>query len=128
MASDAAAPRRGGEPLRQVLRPDRPAVAEDQGVLDHVGQLADVARPGVLLQHRQGLGREQVVVAAGRGAVAARPGAGPTRPMSPIRSRSGGKRNLERVDAEPEVLAELAGGHHRVQAAVGGADHAGRRR
>ena len=92
-------------------------------MLDHVGQLADVARPGVLLQRRQRLGREDFVVAAGRGAVAEGQVPGQEADVvDPLAQRRQG--NLEGVDAEPEVLAELARGHHRVQAAIRGADDA----
>ena len=46
--------------MRQVLRRDRLAAREDVGVLHHVGQLADVARPVVLQQGVDRLGRQQV--------------------------------------------------------------------
>jgi len=51
-----------GEALRQVIGADGRMIAEDRGVLDDVSQLADVAGPGVLFQHFDRFGREELLV------------------------------------------------------------------
>jgi hypothetical protein len=53
--------RRGGAHAveREVLREDRRARAEHHRALDGVAELADVARPAVALEQREGLGGER---------------------------------------------------------------------
>ena len=72
------------EPLRQVLAADRAAVAEDRGVLDHVGQLADVARPDVAAERRDRVLGDQRLARPCRRGDAGPAGAG----RAPARRRS----------------------------------------
>ena len=84
----------GGVPdlLVEVGRLEHAAPAEDDGPLDRVGQLPDVAGPGIALEDLQRLGSDRgrrPAVELGRaGHEVMRPGAG----MSSIRSRRLGVR------------------------------------
>ena len=99
-----------------------PAGGHDHGALDHVLQLAHVARPLVADQP----------VHASRGRRRARPADSAyfarkcsTRSgMSPRRSRSGGRLSGHHVEPVEEILAEPPVLHQRLEVAVGRREHA----
>ena len=103
---------------------DRPAVAEDRGVLDHVGQLADVARPACARPARASAsGVNSSSPGRRRGRKRAQQVRGQLRNVvDPLAQRR--QLDLERVDAEHQVFAKVAVGDHLFQVAVRGADHA----
>ena len=101
----------------------RQPVTEHEGMLDAIGQLADIAWPDMPLEDREGFRLDDQGVG------------GRLRP--PIADEvldehrdvvetitEGGNRHLEGVDAKEEILAECPRRHHLLEGAVRGTDHA----
>src|SRR5207245_1033874 len=108
----------------QMLRGDALAAGNDKGMLHDVGQLADVARPVVLEQDVDSLGRKQVADLLDGPAG----GAGQQVPcqirdvLAALAQRW--QADLEGVDAEIEILAKGVFLDQVPQLTVGGADDA----
>src|SRR5690349_14209730 len=99
------------------------AVAKNHGVFDDVRQLAAIAWPRVLSQRRGCLGREQFIVRPKTHSFADHEVPGERcNVIEPLAQRW--QNYLESIDAEPEVFAELAHGHHLIEMPVCCADHA----
>ena len=91
-------------------------------MLDHVCQLADVARPDVAHQQLHGRRTEQLLVLNGILAESSKEVDGQLRNIaSPLAQRR--QANFERIDAKHQILAKLAALDHLFQITVGRADH-----
>ena len=101
-ACGAPARRRAAGPRRSISSPD----ASTAALLDHVAQLAHVARPGVARERGQRLGRRAASSRARAARPAARESARASAGMSSGRSRSGGSSISTTLQAVVEVLAE----------------------
>ena len=128
---EAAGSGGGGAPLRrppqhlgEMLGPDLVPLDHDQQALDRVPQLADVAAPVVALERLHGGGGRR---SCGRKLFSAENCFTKWRtsgPMSSRRSRSGGHADGDDVEAEVEVLAEVAPLDGLLEVLVGGGDDA----
>ncbi len=115
---DAAAMMRSGRSARSSRCPG----GEDRGPLDGVAQLAEVARPAVPGQDLAGLGREALDLLAQLSSEERQEVLRQGRPVGPFAER--GQRQLDDVEAEQQVLAELPGGDGGVEVAVRRRDQA----
>jgi transcriptional regulator with GAF, ATPase, and Fis domain len=115
-------PRRPAHGRREVFRQDLGPLRDDDRGLDHVQQLAHVARPVPGLEHGQHLRAEPLaepepLVEGGREVL------GEQRDVrAPLAQRGHGDR--DRAEAVEEVLAEKALPHHGLEVPVGGGDDA----
>ena len=111
----------GGDVVRQVAGLHRGPAREDDGALDHVLELAHVARPGVALQAGERLVREAVEVPVVLGGVHPQEVLGQHRHVFPALAQG---RRGDRDDVEPvvEVLPEALLAHEHGQVLVGGGD------
>src|SRR5262249_44299949 len=103
---------------------DALAARKNIGVLHHVRQFANVSRPVVLQKHVNGFGAKQV-----RDLFDRPPGGTAEQVASQLRDvraalAQRGQTNLERVDAEVEIFAELVVLDHFAKIAVSGAEDA----
>ena len=108
---------------REMFEVDHHATGHDRGMFDGVGQLADVAAPVVCLERLDRRGSEQV----GRQVVSLEmPGQQRLRQRRDIVASLAKRRqmNLERVDAEEQVLAELLFADHLFEIAIRRTDDA----
>src|SRR4051794_7585692 len=107
---------------RQVLGLDEVAVGEDRRALHHVPQLADVARPGILLEDLQ-----RLLLHRPHRLAVARVELGEERldQQGHVFLAIAQRRQLEREHVQPvvEILAELAGAHGVGRVLVGRGNH-----
>ena len=98
------------------------SVAQYEGMLDAIGQLADIAGPDMALEDRQRLRLDHEGAGGSLRARVADEVIDERRDVvEPITQRR--DRHLEGVDAEEKVLAERAGRHHLLEGPVGGTNH-----
>jgi hypothetical protein len=105
----------------QRLELDARAIGHRDRTFDRVLELADVARPRILHQRRQGLGGEPLRAIAPRCCV---PLEQKRRERGDVLATIAQRRKIEVQDVEAveEIFAELAGGDARAQVDVGGGD------
>ena len=111
------------EVLRQVRARDRVrALSQQRRRAQHVGQLAQVARPGVGGEQRHHLGRHRYgAVCGGRVMLGAQQPLHDHRQVRALAQRR--QSHHQAVQSIVQVVTELAVGHHGAQVAVRGADH-----
>ena len=118
--------------VRQVVRGDRlPAARHDPRVLHRVRQLPHVARATVVHSAASAalpVSANGPPFSTGRFACSRQQVTAPTPGCPRFRSRSGGMMDVEHVQPEQQILAELALGHHLPQVAVGRGKSLARRR
>src|SRR5579883_875526 len=112
-----------GQLGRQVFGEDGAVAGQDRGAFDHVGQLADIPGPIVVLQDLQGLGRDRGLRQAPTRGIAGQQMAGQRGDVG-LALAQGGQEDLERVEPEEEVFAELLVGDHLAEVAIGGTEDA----
>ena len=108
---------------RDALGLDEPPLLHEDGALDRVGQLTDVARPGVGLEQLEDFGREPLHRFLERAAQAPEQVVGQRVDVLPALPQ-GRQVDAQDVDAVVQVFAEAGLTHERLDVAVGGGDDA----